>query len=534
MLSTPPRHFLLYSVALCLCFATLSAMGDPGPAGAAGAAVSADAANQSRVLAAAAKEILDGYEGDSSAFATAAAKLNEALALDEGNADAYVEMARLAMKQDGLRPETLEHAEKLLRKGLAAEPGHGNSYVLLGYVLMQEGMADVAEQAFADAHRFGASSPWLGMNEAALAAARGDRAAAQAKYSAFANAAQLPAKVRSQAFTELARDATKHREPAKALTAYEQALKLDPDSAWLMGDYARALRVLALDLPQSEHWARRALEKMDYRRGRENLGETLYLEWAEALITEQNEAKAKMIFSEAREYLEDPLEILHEINGYPRAHPIVAALAKQGYSLDRFAGATGGTTPLTKAAAQPNLAIVKALLDAGANPNVQGYGGETALIIAAMNGNAAMVDALLKAGADPTLRAADGTDAQMAAVRARNDAIARRIEAARLVQKTPPTTSHALRSGYVYRVRVPSKAGEVRYSDAFEAGEELVYQGEGALLARGGTVETEMVGHRFRVRDGLLSKVWASPREKGDEAWTDKFDEIGPAESADR
>ena len=68
------------------------------------------------------------------------------------------------------------------------------------------------------------------------------------------------------------------------------------------------------------------------------------------------------------------------------------------------------------AAASRNAALVKLVLQAGANPNLQQQGGYTALHEAAMHNSVERAQALLDAGADRSIRSDDGlTAAEMAA-----------------------------------------------------------------------------------------------------------------------
>jgi ankyrin repeat protein len=72
-------------------------------------------------------------------------------------------------------------------------------------------------------------------------------------------------------------------------------------------------------------------------------------------------------------------------------------------------------TPLHSAAAGSHAAIVKLLLEAGADPNAAQDGGFTPLHSAAQNDDRQSAEALLEAGADPSLAADDGkTAAQLA------------------------------------------------------------------------------------------------------------------------
>ena len=80
-----------------------------------------------------------------------------------------------------------------------------------------------------------------------------------------------------------------------------------------------------------------------------------------------------------------------------------------------------GSTALMWAAHWNDLAAVKLLLGAGANPKIANRYGATPLSEAASVGSAAMIEALLKAGADPkALTTADGETVLMTAARAGN------------------------------------------------------------------------------------------------------------------
>ena len=68
-------------------------------------------------------------------------------------------------------------------------------------------------------------------------------------------------------------------------------------------------------------------------------------------------------------------------------------------------------TALHSAVSARDAAAVRALLDAGADPNARQQGGYTPLHGAAHNGDGATVRMLLDAGADPSLRNDEGKDA---------------------------------------------------------------------------------------------------------------------------
>jgi ankyrin repeat protein len=81
--------------------------------------------------------------------------------------------------------------------------------------------------------------------------------------------------------------------------------------------------------------------------------------------------------------------------------------------------ATGadGSTAIMRAAANGDLELVRALIQAGANVKLKNQFGTSALTEGAIIGSAPIVEALLKAGADPNFKTPDGETPLMAAAR---------------------------------------------------------------------------------------------------------------------
>lgn len=90
-------------------------------------------------------------------------------------------------------------------------------------------------------------------------------------------------------------------------------------------------------------------------------------------------------------------------------HPVTARLLiERGADLHQRAVPFGAPMPLHSAVAGNHPRTVQVLLDHGADPNAVQAAGWRALHSAAQHGNVAIVRSLLAAGADPTLRTDDG------------------------------------------------------------------------------------------------------------------------------
>ena len=157
----------------------------------------------------------------------------------------------------------------------------------------------------------------------------------------------------------------------------------------------------------------------------------------------------------------------------------------------------GPDVTLGKVARQGDLARLKSLLDAGADPNRRDANGSTALIEAAAGGQTAAARALVAAGANPNLTSSGGRTPLIAA------AIGGRIEIARLL----------ISAGADLNV------GERGAGTALEAAEREGHTELAALLRRSGArTSGRSVGDRVCVRpwkgDGYCGVVLTIDRNE--------------------
>ena len=83
--------------------------------------------------------------------------------------------------------------------------------------------------------------------------------------------------------------------------------------------------------------------------------------------------------------------------------------------------------PIHAAAARNDENIMRKLLEAGANPDVQQQGGWTALHSAAKHGSRPLLDLLVKHGADKSIKSSDGKTAKDMAIDAGHADVANQL-----------------------------------------------------------------------------------------------------------
>ena len=462
--------------------------------------------------------------GDRMQLEQARAKLQQALALDPNQAGAYVELARYTMKASGrLDGPTLTKSEDLIRRGLAIEPSFGNGYVLLGYVLTHEGKFPDAEQAFADARKYNADSPWLRSNEAELRDKLGQQELAEKLFTEIAASLSTPLNAKTAALEWLQKRYTYSDRYDQAAVAYTREIQLKPSAPWPKGNYSEFLRIYRFDLDQSELYAREALALMDYGMARRSLALTLYLKWADALAARQT-VRAEQLFAEASALGVELPEVVKELGYYVRPHSIVYALAKKGINVDTLPGLPGATTPLSMVANNGHQALVAQLVQVGANPNTPGYGGFTPLMLAAQKGNESMVQLLLSLGADPKLLSADGKDAKQLAREKNHPSVETAIAVAMQRPKsslTDVSSTIPFKIRYIYRVKKAVSLND-RHRD-FRLGEEVAFYGASEYG------DSKLVRFTFVALDGNLKEF--SIEKENVRLWNQYFEEVGSVPS---
>lgn len=130
-----------------------------------------------------AKQAIDNLRSDGAQerLQNARKLLERLLVKDPKSAQAYVELARIAMKSNW-GAEGLRQADALLRSALQVQPLYPNALILQGYVYTHQGRLGEAEKVFKAVSIAEVTNPWLWSNWGELLANQGKTEEAIAKY----------------------------------------------------------------------------------------------------------------------------------------------------------------------------------------------------------------------------------------------------------------------------------------------------------------------------------------------------------------
>lgn len=386
----------------------------------------------------AARQLLDSWSGQPELLEQAREILTRVLQANPKNYLALRELARYQIKAGyingryvqyktnvytvgNFEPGTLEKAEATIRNAIRINPRFAEGYELLGHIQLQQTRLDEAEKSLAQAEALGPDDPWIQLNWATLDLAKGEHDAAEKRWQSVLQNKTADTHAKSSAYGFLIDSYIRAGKHDKAITLYKDQIRLNPDNAWLRGNFAGYLSETLGRNDEAITQARAALRIMDYGMGHRILAMALYRKWAD-LVAQSNVAGAEKYFQEAWENYPQLNEVMAYGASAPGGEHLAKALIeKKGVSVD--ASAEDGSTALLIATNWNRAKVVRLLLDLHANPNIAANSGWTPLLSAADEGNTEIVKMLLANGAD--IRATlQGADAATLAERRGNSALA--------------------------------------------------------------------------------------------------------------
>ncbi len=310
--------------------------------------------------------------------------------------DAYVELARVAMKSNW-GPEGVHQAETLLDSALTIRPESVNAKILLGYVYAQQQRFSDAERLFVEAARENPPNLWLWTNWGELLEMQGRAEQAEAKYR---EALERPGtkwsfSARGNAYFALLRLLEQRNDLDGMETLHTRRVAELGAGGCYTAEYARFKLYQRHDAQGAIDLARRGLDGACVdKRAREMLGLASYAKWAES-----DGADAGAALNQARVFLPAGPSMFRLLASHTSTMPAAKKLVAAGEAVDQKDNA--GMTALALALQSDELEAAQRLLDlgAGAETTVTTAGIPVALL-PVIDGNLPAIALLRRAGVD--------------------------------------------------------------------------------------------------------------------------------------
>ena len=281
--------------------------------------------------------------------------------------DAYVELARIAMKSDWTTAGRHE-AENLLNSALQIRPDSVNAKILLGYVYTHQQRYSKAAALFASIADAKTPNAWLWVNWGELLALQGNEGQALEKYQEATRGPMTHSnydRARADAYRRMVEILQRRHDSDRMEAIYKQQLDEFGPNHNNATTYAGFLLQIRGDARNAADMARRALAANSLDEpARQILGLAQYSIWAESSGAETIDA-----LNQARVYFPAGPMLLYRLADSEKTETAVRKLVAAGESIDQKDD--DHMTALAYALQNTNLAAAKRLLKLGADPGTQ-------------------------------------------------------------------------------------------------------------------------------------------------------------------
>lgn len=340
-------------------------------------------------------KLIDSGQRDN--FERAKGILERLVSKDPSLTQAYIELARIAMKTNW-GPEGLHHAESLLSSARQIEPENANARILMGYVYTHQKRYKAAEALFTEAAASNPPNLWLWTNWGELPAMQGRLDQAAAKYR------QAITRPRTEDTYDYARADSYRRliallERNKDLDGIEALYKATVtdfgEVTCFSVSYAKFLVQHRGDAASASTVARSAFgSSCSPDDARQVFGLAQYVLWARGEGASRAEA-----LNQARIYLPPGAQPFYLLARSEKTVDVAAKLAAAGEKIDQRDN--DKLTALAHAVRSEDLQTARRLLRLGAKPDaLVGYDDVPVAIMPVMSGNLEMVKLMQQFGAD--------------------------------------------------------------------------------------------------------------------------------------
>lgn len=261
---------------------------------------------EAEVLAQRAEKLLDQWKGQRGILIEADKLIADALARDPLSAHAITEKGRLLIMASNtsgshLDPDGAQAAADMLQRAAKADPAYARAFTLQGHLYTLIGRMEDARKALLTADRIGTNDPWQDLNWADYLRRTGAARQSVLKCEKVLKGGTQNVKALGRAW-DCVEKYYSEDEPNRKRSdeAYQEVLKLNPESAYQRGDRAQALAVYFQDFDAAEKLARETIAISNYGQVRGTLSLALYSKWARAIEANKDAGTIQSLLQAAR------------------------------------------------------------------------------------------------------------------------------------------------------------------------------------------------------------------------------------------
>jgi tetratricopeptide (TPR) repeat protein len=228
-------------------------------------------------------------------------------------APVYVQLARASIdsgyiSDDTYDPQALESSLKYLNQALSIKPEYDYAIVMKGFIFIMQGKYDQAETSYNKAISMHTNYPYIYAQLGSLEKHRGNyqksieylgKGYELNKTDAHVAIGYINGIIGS--YNTMFYSGMSTPDSIAQEDKWQKIrIHLDPNSAWIWGDYAQFQLYCLGDYDKAILYSNKALAIMDYGLGRENLALAYYTKWAFLELKKPDSNQAKKIWNEAQ------------------------------------------------------------------------------------------------------------------------------------------------------------------------------------------------------------------------------------------
>lgn len=251
-----------------------------------------------------ARDLVNSWRGQSDKLASADKLLSTILEEDPQFAPAYREYGRIHIMNGYIHSEkfkegSLDLSEKFILKSIEIEPKYADAYVLLGHLYTLMKKYKEAQISLEKAESIGTKNPWLNLNWASLLIEEKQYSKALQQYINVLFTQPSDKKAYLTALSGLTKLYEISGDFENARIYFTKQIEYEPESAWILGNYAHFLLFSYGDIDEAIKNGEKALQIMNYEIGRLVLACALYTKWAIFLDDPIKRDNAQQYFDQA-------------------------------------------------------------------------------------------------------------------------------------------------------------------------------------------------------------------------------------------